>query len=204
MKSKFISTGLASAGRSLQVEKNEASLATAQPSTNHPPAVVTTDLDSLVRKEQAKLQVELLQKECAEFHKHRQALLPELREAINGQQAALQSVEGQVETLIRVHEDLEVAVLPTASPVSLTELREAKRNLDAARMELLKIQRAQTPGQVPHRAAIPDTGIALATLTQLTFRQATWLGLSLAWPLIAALLLGALFIGICLLSVFKG
>ena len=209
MKSKFISTGLASAGRYRQAEKTADTTPLAAqilPPVNPPPdtTAVKTDLDALVRKEQAKLHGELLEKERAEFHKHRQTLLPELRETITGQQAARQTLENQLVTLLRVHADLEAASLSADGTVTLTEVREAKRYLEAARMELLKLQRTQASAPLAYPATVPGTGFAPAHLAQLSFQQATRLGLMLAWPLLATILLGALFIGICLLSVFKG
>ncbi len=205
MGNRFISNGLASAKRITPAEKPaippSAGAANGRPAEPAvpPPAA---DLDSLLKKEHARLQEELLQKERVEFHKHRQEVLPELRDVIANQQASLQALERQVETLLSVHQELEGASIPAEGPVSLAELREARRNLDAARLELLKLQKEQITAEQPAgpaAAAAPETFIPV---TALTFRQATRLGLSLTWPLVAALLLGALFIGICLLAKF--
>ena len=207
MKSKFISTGLAAARRSLPADRNGAVPPPSE--TAVPPASLTptaqADLDALMRKEQARLLDELRQKGCVEFHKHRQSLLPELREWIDHRQASLQAMETQVETLTSAHEALTAVMLPDEGEVSLTELRAARKILDTARLELLKIQRAPPAGLAPADTPVRGAEITPAMpLAGLGFKRATLLGLFLTLPLIAALLLGALFVGICLLSVFKG
>jgi hypothetical protein len=212
MGNRFISNGLASARRLTPADKEPAqpqpngtaaSVRRNDPSTTPKPAAAAleADLDSLLKKEHARLQEELLLKERAEFHKHRQEVLPELRDVIANQQASLQSLELQVETLLRVHQELEEAAIPAEGPVSLAELRTARRNLDTARLELLKLQRDQI-ATAPMPAEPAATAPATFPAAGLTFKQATRLGLSLTWPLVAALLLGALFIGVCLLAKF--
>ena len=199
MGSKFISNGLASAKRTMAAAKTEPAAMPVSPA----PAVPPANLGEIVRREDAKLHGDLLVKERAEFHKHRQELLPELRETIVGHQAALRSLEDQLETLIRAHQDLEAAELSTDGPVSLGELREAKRNLEAARMELMKLQRQQAAAAPATPPAAQAPGTAAVVLPDLSWKQAAVLGLSLTWPVAVVIFLGALFVGICLLSVFK-
>lgn len=86
-----------------------------------------------------------------------------------------------------------------AMPVEVTRenVSEVRRLVRQADLELLKRERDQTEAEPRARDH------AAATLPSLTFMQLTRLGLGMTWPLLLGILIAALFVGGCLLAVFR-
>ena len=146
------------------------------------------DVDELLRREEKAQQTEAIGEAARELARRRVELIRRtdtLRERMTEDLAAVERV------------GRELSGVPGAIPdsVPLAELRQAKRTVDQAALELLKIETREP--EAPAQQVLHE-------ICSLSFLQLTRLGLGLGWPVAAALLAAGLVVAATLLALFRG
>lgn len=150
---------------------------------------------ALHRREDDHLRAELMQEEVAEFGRRRQELRNQLHRDVSALEHGLADTEARLDFLKRLQRTLEQVQVQDTTPLTATEFRQARQELEQIRLELLKLERDKLE-------ATPATSAPGLEIHSLTFGQLTRLGLGLTWPLILALLLAAAAVTVALLTVF--
>ncbi len=148
---------------------------------------------ALHRREDDHLRAELMQEEVAEFRRRRQELRNQLHRDVSALEHGLADTEARLDFLKRLQRTLEQ--VQDTTPLTATEFRQARQELEQIRLELLKLERDKLE-------ATPATSAPGLEIHSLTFGQLTRLGLGLTWPLVLALLLAAAAVTVALLTVF--
>jgi len=149
----------------------------------------------LLQREQASLQAGLLRKEWDEYHRRRQEVLEQLEGTIASMGQERLHLDARFQMLVETKSEIEGQVPESGGELSPGEFRTARRLVENAHLELLKLEREKLVP--PHFGKVGHLEICSLSLAQLTR-----LGLGLTWPVIAAVLLGATIIAIALLIVF--
>lgn len=153
-----------------------------------PDPTPSADVDELLRREEQAQQTEAIGEAARELCRRRVELVQRadaLRERMTSDLAAVEGV------------GRELSGVPTDMPddVPLAELRQAKRTVDQAALELLKIETREP--EAPAQQILHE-------ICSLSFLQLTKLGLGLGWPIAAALLAAGLLVAATLLMLFGG
>jgi hypothetical protein len=143
------------------------------------------DVRELVRAEHTEIRRSAARKEAAELERLRGELTGRLQEAVARLQQEQQTVQSRLEVLQRQMQNLAGLTPLSNTETEVEALRQWKRQVHGAHMELLKVERNQAEPRDERRL-----------LMSLTFGDLTRLGLGLTWPLIAALLLAAAIVGV--------
>ena len=171
--------------------------ADAQPFAKSPPKPREpgTGIAPLLQREQASLQAGLLRKEWDEYHRRRQEVLEQLEGTLASMGQERLQQDARLQMLAEIKSEIEGQVPESGNDLSTGEFRTTRRLVENAHLELLKLEREELAP--PHAGKAEPLEICSLTLLQLTR-----LGLGLTWPVIAAVLLGAIIIAIALLIVF--
>ena len=153
-----------------------------------PAAAPAADVDELLRREEAAHKTEAIGEAARELSRRRAELMQQVHELGERTKRDLATIE-------RVAREL--AGLPAFIPdtVPLAELRQAKRVVDQAAVELLRIETREPEGSAQQ---------ILHEVCSLSFRQLTKLGFGLGWPVAAALLAAGLVVALALVALFGG
>jgi hypothetical protein len=165
-----------------------------------PPAAVApvpapADLQHVLRREDEELRSGLREKELEEFRRRQREVGEQLTRAIQTLEHEQSLTQARLELLQRLEGELAGLEADAAKPLAGDQFRAARRAVDQAYLELLKLERDELEETPAHDHARFE-------IASLTFAQLTRIGLGLTWPLILALLLAAAIVAVALLSVF--
>ena len=169
-------------------------LATATATAGTVPAQ-SQDLQHVLRREDEELRSGLREKELEEFRRRQREVREQLTRAIQTLEHEQSLAQARLELLQRLESELAGLQSDADRPRTSDEFRSARRAVDQAYLELLKLERDELE-------ETPARDHARVDIASLTFAQLTRIGLGLTWPVIIALLLAAAVVAIALLSVF--
>jgi hypothetical protein len=149
----------------------------------------------VLRREDETLRSGLREQAQEEFRRRQREVREQLTRAIQTLEHEQSLAQARLELLQHLEAELATLQADAARPLTGDEFRAARRAVDQAYLELLKLEREELE-------EAPARDHARLEVASLTFAQLTRLGLGLTWPLVLALLLAAGVVAVALLSVF--
>jgi len=159
------------------------------------PAAPAQDLQHVLRREDEQLRSGLREKELDEFHRRQREVREQLTRAIQTLEHEQNLAQARLELPQRLERELAGLQSDAAKPLTGDEFRSARRAVDQAYLELLKLEREELE-------EAPARDHARFEVASLTLAQMTRIGIGLTWPLLLCQLLAAAVVAIALVSVF--
>jgi len=150
------------------------------------PSAPSVGLDALVRREEHELKRQSIAQSWSEVRQRRREVLVDLDRAVQVLEKRQREVEELRRTLTQRREAVARIDADRADMPTLETLRRMKQDLHDAHVELAVYQRLEARDADGRRVALSDLG----------FSDLTRIGLGLFWPLMAAIVAGAVVLAL--------
>lgn len=153
---------------------------------------MNNNLETIIRKEEKELHREALKKDGKELVRRREEVLLEINHAVKRLEDEQELISSRLNIMKSMMDNLNELPELEAN-ASSSEIREHKRTVRAAHLELVQLSRSATE----------NTTLNIRTAADLTWKQAFALGTAFSFPMILALLASSGLIAAVLYRLFS-